>query len=476
MINNLFPTIGIEVHSALNTKSKMFSSSKSCHTDEPNTNINQIDLALPGALPSVNKEVVVKAIRLANALNMSINPLIRFDRKNYFYQDLPKGFQITQQFYPIGSNGYIELSNNRKVRVNRIHMEEDTAKEMTVNGHILLDYNRAGIPLIEIVSEPDMHSAEDAIEYLTKLKQILVFLNISDGKMENGSLRADVNLSVSFKGDKKYGTRFEIKNINSFNNIAKAIKYEIDRQSKCILTDTPLKQATLKWNDLEQKTEFMRSKEDAADYHYFHEPNIFQIQLSKEFVDNSIKTMNKLPKVIYQELKDLNVNEKIIDQLMDNFPLYQIFNSVYSTIKDINLSITWAIVELLNYLKNKNSSLETITNQQIQLIIKMLTLIQQEEINGKQAKVIYPILLDQNKDPLEIMKEKGLLQIKDEKLLSELLSKIVDANPDMLKQYADRGERVLKFYLGMLMKETHGQANPVIANKVLINIINNKLK
>ena len=171
-----------------------------------------------------------------------------------------------------------------------------------------------------------------------------------------------------------------------------------------------------------------------------------------------------------------NVNEKIIDQLMDNFPLYQIFNSVYSTIKDINLSITWAIVELLNYLKNKNSSLETITNQQIQLIIKMLTLIQQEEINGKQAKVIYPILLDQNKDPLEIMKEKGLLQIKDEKLLSELLSKIVDANPDMLKQYADRGERVLKFYLGMLMKETHGQANPVIANKVLINIINNKLK
>ena len=220
----------------------------------------------------------------------------------------------------------------------------------------------------------------------------------------------------------------------------------------------------------------MRSKEDAADYHYFHEPNIFQIQLSKEFVDNSIKTMNKLPKVIYQELKDLNVNEKIIDQLMDNFPLYQIFNSVYSTIKDINLSITWAIVELLNYLKNKNSSLETITNQQIQLIIKMLTLIQQEEINGKQAKVIYPILLDQNKDPLEIMKEKGLLQIKDEKLLSELLSKIVDANPDMLKQYADRGERVLKFYLGMLMKETHGQANPVIANKVLINIINNKLK
>ena len=347
---------------------------------------------------------------------------------------------------------------------------------MTVNGHILLDYNRAGIPLIEIVSEPDMHSAEDAIEYLTKLKQILVFLNISDGKMENGSLRADVNLSVSFKGDKKYGTRFEIKNINSFNNIAKAIKYEIDRQSKCILTDTPLKQATLKWNDLEQKTEFMRSKEDAADYHYFHEPNIFQIQLSKEFVDDSIKTMNKLPKVIYQELKDLNVNEKIIDQLMDNFPLYQIFNSVYSTIKDINLSITWAIVELLNYLKNKNSSLETITNQQIQLIIKMLTLIQQEEINGKQAKVIYPILLDQNKDPLEIMKEKGLLQIKDEKLLSELLSKIVDANPDMLKQYADRGERVLKFYLGMLMKETHGQANPVIANKVLINIINNKLK
>ena len=245
MISNFIPVIGIEVHCQLNTKAKMFSDAKHNNDDPVNTNISPIDLGLPGTLPTINKIAVSKAIRLAHLLHMEIDHILRFDRKNYFYQDLPKGYQITQQFYPIGKNGYIEIGNNKKIRIQRIHIEEDTAKEMKVNGHIHLDYNRAGVPLIEIVSEPDIHSAEEAVSYLVNLKRLLVFMNISDGKMENGSLRADINVSLSIFGSDKKNQRTEIKNVNSFANIAKAINYEIERQSELLLLNKKIDEVTL---------------------------------------------------------------------------------------------------------------------------------------------------------------------------------------------------------------------------------------
>jgi aspartyl-tRNA(Asn)/glutamyl-tRNA(Gln) amidotransferase subunit B len=238
-VNNFITTIGIEVHTELNTKTKMFSSSYVNSYDEVNTNINEIDLGLPGSMPTPNKEAVVKAIKLAKALNMKVDSLLRFDRKNYFYQDLPKGYQLTQQYFPIGKDGKI-----LDVNIERIHLEEDTAKQQIVDNKLCLDYNRCGVPLIEIVSKPDIHSSQQALRYLNELKRILIFLNISDGKMEDGSFRADINISVAPIGAKTLGTRAEIKNLNSFLAIEKAIDYEFNRQVRCLLKGEVLQQET----------------------------------------------------------------------------------------------------------------------------------------------------------------------------------------------------------------------------------------
>ena len=476
MKSNFTPIIGIEVHAALNTKSKMFSSAKNSHNDRPNTNICPMDLGMPGILPTVNEAAVKKAIILANALNMKIDLNLRFDRKNYYYQDLPKGFQITQQYHPIGLEGQIELDDGKVIGVERIHMEEDTAKELVVNNHILLDYNRSGVPLIEIVSRPDIRSSKEAVEYLTKLKRILVFMGISDGKMEDGSLRADVNVSVMPTGSNVFGTKVEIKNLNSFNAVAKAIDYEIERQSQELLLGHTIEQDTRRWDDAKNKTEFMRSKADTLHYYYFTEPNIAPILLDESFKDEVLANVPKHPILVRNELLNLNINEKIVDQLLDDYQLYKVFNKVYNTTKDADLTVTWVVVELLNYLKANNSSCDKITDEQINLICEMIKLLVSQDLNGKQAKIVFPIMLSERKSPQAIMEEKNLVQIKDPKVLREQLLKIVDANIKMLEQYETRGERVLKFYLGMLMKETHGQANPVVANEVLLEIIKEKLK
>jgi aspartyl-tRNA(Asn)/glutamyl-tRNA(Gln) amidotransferase subunit B len=243
-MNNFEFTVGVEVHTVLNTKSKMFSSSPCIADEQINTYINEIDLGLPGTLPSPNQQAVIKGVVLAKALGMQIDSLLRFDRKNYFYPDLPKGFQITQQYYPLGKDGTIKLKNDKVIRVERIHLEEDTAKQLTIGDQLCLDYNRCGDPLVEIVSKPDLHTTEEVYEYLTELKRILIFLNISDGKMENGSLRVDLNISVAPIGAKQLGTKVEIKNINSFANVVKAINFEFTRQVRELLKGERVRQET----------------------------------------------------------------------------------------------------------------------------------------------------------------------------------------------------------------------------------------
>lgn len=476
MLNNFFATIGLEIHAVLSTKSKMFSNSKSCHNDKPNTNISYMDLALPGILPTVNKAAVEKGIALAHALNMNIDKHLFFDRKNYYYHDLPKGFQITQQFHPIGTNGKITLDNGNVIGIERIHLEEDTAKETTNNGKIYLDYNRSGMPLIEIVTKPDIHSSLDAVEFLTKLKRNLIFLDISNAKMEDGSLRVDVNISIAPVGSKQLGQRVEIKNINSFANVIKAINYEIKRQTELILKNEKILFATMRWNEQTNKTEFMRMKDSENQYNFIPEKNIGNIYLTDEFVNSTIAKINKTPDVIKQELKQLNIKDELIEQLLNDFDLYKVFTTVNTKINDPGLTISWVIIELVSYLKNKNKQITDLTNRQIELITKLLTLLKSEEINGKQAKIIFPEMLDDNKGPDIIMKEKNFIQIKDEKVLEELLNKIIEKNPNMLEQYDNRKERVLKYYLGILMAETKGQANPKTSNEVLIKIITNKLK
>lgn len=476
MISNFYPTIGIEVHCALNTKSKMFSPAPNSHNSQPNTNINEIDLGMIGTLPSVNKEAVAKAIKLATALHMNVDSNLYFDRKNYFYQDLPKGFQITQQYNPIGKDGFITLDNGKRINVERIHMEEDTAKEQVINGKILLDYNRAGVPLIEIVSRPDLHSSREAVEYLTKLKRILVFLNISDGKMEDGSLRADVNVSVNLLGSKTLGAKVEIKNLNSFAAIAKAIDYELERQSKELLFNHEILQSTLKWNDQTNQTEFMRAKINAVDYHYFTEPNIVNIRLDDKWVGEIVKNLGMLPEQIASYLSQQGLNDKIINQLLDDYDLYKIFINVYEKTKNLNLTVTWVVVELAGYLKEHNLSYSQISNDKIELIAQLINLLNSGDINGKQAKVVFPLMLESNKAPNVIMQEQNMVQIKDPVQLRTMLTKIVEDNQTMLNQYETRSERVIKFYIGLLMRDTHGQANPNVATQVLQEIISQKLK
>ncbi len=472
MIKNLIPTIGVEVHCTLNTKSKMFSSSSNQHKDLPNTNLHPLDLGMPGVLPTVNKNAVKKAIVLAHALNMKIEDKIIFDRKNYFYQDLPKGFQLTQQYYPIGKDGTIKINDHQQINIERIHIEEDTAKEQTINGKIYLDYNRCGCPLIEIVSKPDMHSASEVVEYLTNLKRLLIFLDISDGKMEDGSLRADINISLAPRGSNQLGTRIELKNINSFANVEKAINYEIERQNNIILANKSWTQATFRWDESLNQTVFMRSKEASVDYHYFTEPNIIQIKLDPEFVDETLASVNKTPREVEKELQDLKINPLIINQLLDNFHLYQVFKKVYSATNDVNLTLTWVVVEFLSYLKKVNQPIDNINDQQVDLLIKLIQLLQLEELNGKQAKQVIIKMLDELKDPSVVAKELNLVQIKDPNVLKPMIEKIVSDNIKMLDQLDTRAERVMKMFIGLVMKNTNGQANPNVVNQILNELIN----
>lgn len=337
MKNNFETVIGIEVHVVLSSKTKMFSSSKSSHTDPKNTNISPIDLGHPGTMPLPNKRCIEKAIVLAKALDMEIEKNISFDRKNYFYQDLPKGFQITQQFHPIGKNGKIYLDENNFVDIERIHLEEDTAKQTKEDdGTILLDYNRSGIPLIEIVTKPCIKSSTEAGLFLKKLRRILTFNDISDAKMEEGSLRVDVNISVKPIGSKEFGTRVEIKNINSINNVEKAIEYESNLQAEQILKQEEVLMATKRFNDKTLTTEFMRLKTTNVDYHYMVEPNIFVRKISDDFITDVIKNNYTDIKSIEADLLKNNVSQEFINLLMDDYELFQKFKFINDEIKDCN--------------------------------------------------------------------------------------------------------------------------------------------
>lgn len=474
-MNNFKTTIGIEIHTVINTRSKMFSSSKNSHTDKVNTNINEIDLGFPGILPTVNKQGVIKAIQLAHALNMTVNQHLIFDRKNYFYQDLPKGFQITQQYEPIGSNGFVEIKTIegkiKKINIERIHIEEDTAKQQTINGKIFLDYNRCGLPLIEIVSKPEINNDFEAMQYLKELKRILNFLEISDAKMEDGSLRADINISHNLHGENKLGTKVEIKNINSISNVGKAIKFEKDRQISLLLQGQIIKQQTLRWDDATNTTIFMRDKSDAVDYHYFTEPNIIQMYLSGGFINDAIKSTPNNLKEIYRFLEQLQIDQKIMDQLLNDYELYKVFNYAYKHLKNVNDVITWFLIELVSLVKNDNKSIENIEKQIIDYVIEMVKLLQGQSINAKQAKTIIGEIYFKKQEPKIIIERLGFKQITDPYIIEEILRKYINENASMVNQYNERPERVEKFLIGMLMKDTNGQANPNISYSVLKKLL-----
>ena len=456
------PTIGIEVHVELKSMAKVFSLSKNNFNDEENTNINVIDLGYPGVLPRLNKGVIDDALKACLALNFNINRLMHFDRKNYFYPDLPKGYQITQQDTPIGYDGYVEIEN-KKIYLERMHIEEDTCKSLHTMD-TLLNFNRAGVPLLEIVTKPCISSGKEAVEYLEKLRETLLYLGISDVKIEEGSMRCDVNVSVSDTDE--LGTKVEVKNIGSISNVGVAIDYEIQRQEELLANGEVIIEQTRRFDDKTKTTILMRYKETGNDYRYFPEPDIPYVYIDDEWIEQIKKEMP----VLTDELKDkyvkLGINNNNIKTIIANKEICNFFETV---IDDVNPNIAANLLtgDILSYLNKHFIKLEEskLTKDNF---IKLVELLDKKTISSKQGKEVISILLDTGKDVLEIVKENNMEQISDNSLVLDIVTKVIDANPDSVKDFKDGKDRAVKYLMGQVMKESKGQVNPGLANQVLI--------
>ncbi|WP_027121204.1 Asp-tRNA(Asn)/Glu-tRNA(Gln) amidotransferase subunit GatB [Mycoplasma leonicaptivi] len=471
-MSNFEVVIGIEIHVELNTKTKMFSPSKIDYFAKPNTLANQIDLGYPGTLPQVNKNAVKFAIALAKALNMKIDSELHFDRKNYFYPDLPKGYQITQFFRPIGQEGKITIDldgYSKDILIERIHLEEDTARQHHNGENTELDYNRAGIPLIEIVTHPIIRSAKEASSYVDMIRKTVSALEISEGKLEKGTLRADVNISLRPFGVKQFGTKVEIKNLNSLSNIEKAIENEIKKQTQAILKGQEILQQTKRFDDSTNSNIVMRTKTGVVEYKYFPEPNIPFIKLSDEFIE-SVK-LKELPKQKENRYKSENIQEIYINSLMSDLELAKFFDSIIYENREKLSKIFFA--EIVSLANSKGCRAYELGIKQ-EYIAQSIELLDSEIISGKSLKKLIPLLVNYNGKIQDLLEKYNLKQITDVNQITDLITNIVDQNENIVSEYKDRKEKVLKFVLGALMKQTGGQVNPVISNEIAEKVLNDK--
>ncbi|BAP39619.1 Asp-tRNA(Asn)/Glu-tRNA(Gln) amidotransferase subunit GatB [Metamycoplasma canadense] len=473
MKNNWELVIGIEIHLELNTKTKMFSSSPNLYTSNPNIYVSHIDLAYPGSLPLVNKQAIVKGIKLAKALKMEIDHNVRFDRKNYFYPDLTKGFQITQQFNPIGKNGkiLIKVDNEwKEINIERIHLEEDTAKSLHENSNTYLNYNRSGIPLIEIVSNPVIHSSKEAIAYVEAIRQTALALNISDAKMNEGSLRVDLNISVRKKGTSDLNTRVEIKNLNSTSNIEKAIAYEFEYQVNCYENNLTFEQQTKRFDESKNITISMRSKSDAIDYKYFPEPNIPYINLDPEFVKSI--SIEELPFEKEKRYISLGLNNVQISQLIDNLEYANFLDNLKTN--DFKKTANIFFSEIVSFL-NLNSKVVELKDLKIDDISLLINWYLDNKINKNSIKEILNIwLVDFNLSFIEIAKKNNFfIQIK-EISLSDIVTEIINENPTLEKEFINNYQRAIKFLTGQVMKKTSGKADIQKLNQLIKELYEEK--
>lgn len=468
---NFETIVGIEIHVEMKTKSKMFSLAPISFGLKPNTEVVAFDMAFPGTMPRVNKEAVKNAIRVSNALHMSIDQEIWFDRKNYFYSDLPKGFQITQQARPIGSEGYLIINVNgkdKKIGIERLHMEEDTCMQHHFSDYTLLDYNRAGIPLIEIVSKPEIRSGEEARKYVEKIREIVTFSNVSDGKMEEGSLRCDVNVSIRPYGSDKFGTKVEIKNLNSIANVEKAIDFEAKRQSELLLLGQEVEQETRRYDEAKKETVLMRKKTDAADYKYFTEPNIPPIKLSDEFVKDAIDTCPELyDQKLERFLSNYGLNEVDAKIILTSVDMANYYDEVAKFTKLYQPLANFMISDVNGYL-NKNAISILDFKVEPKFISELVELLQSKKINSSQGKQIFEKLVKENKSPLIIQKEVGAVLINDEDEIHKLVLEVIEANPTLRDDFKAGKTRAQGFVMGQIMKKTGGKVNPGIANKIIL--------
>ena len=465
------PTIGIEIHAQLSTKSKMFCG---CNNDsrgaKPNTNICPVCMALPGTLPVVNKGAVEMAIKMAKGFNAKVASVTSFDRKNYFYPDSPKGYQITQMYQPIIQDGFVEiLINNefKKIGIHHAHLEEDAGKLTHPEGadYSLVDFNRAGTPLVEIVSEPDINSPEEAKRYLQEIYNIVTSLGVCNGDMEHGNFKFDLNVSVS--DNEELGIRTELKNLNSFRNAERALKYEIQRQIDSLESGGKVEQETRGWNDAKSKTFSQRSKEEANDYRYFPEPDIPPLNLGDDFIADIQKEIKVLPSTIRKELHNIGLSVDDQDLLISQPKTAKIFEDSKAILKNerlIKKAVNWLVGDFQALKLNERSNL---TGENLAELVK---LIDEDEISSKIGKEIFAEVCG-GVPPSKIIKEKGLVQVSNDNELIKIIEKIILDNPKPVEDYRSGSEKVLGFFIGQVMKETKGQANPSKVNELVVKLL-----
>lgn len=468
---NFEAVIGIEIHVEMKTKSKMFSSAPVLFGAEPNTLVRPLDIAFPGTMPLVNKQAVINAIRVSNALHMSIDNELWFDRKNYFYSDLPKGFQITQDKRPIGRDGYVEIKTKngiKRIEIERLHMEEDTCKQLHMSNYSLLDYNRAGTPLVEIVSRPNIRSGEEAMKYVEQIKSIVQFTDVSDGKMEEGSLRCDVNISLRPIGSDKFGTKVEIKNLNSLSNVEKAIEFEIIRQQKLLLAGIPVEQETRRFDEMRKETVLMRKKTDAVDYKYFTEPNITPIKLSDEFIKNAIETCPELASSKRNRyINDLKLSEYDADILLQDKAVSEYFDKTIKYNANPKLLVNWIMVDIASYLNKNNYSIADLKLSPEHLS-DLVKLISEGKISSKQAKDVFLDIVETDASPIDVANKLGIVQMSDENAIMDLVIEALNENPQAIEDFKNGKDRAVGFLVGQIMKKSRGKANPAMTSKLVI--------
>lgn len=467
MNNNYVPTIGIEVHVEMLTKTKIFSPSLNSYSDSVNKFVNVIDLGYPGVLPRVNKEVIHKALQAALALNCEVNKKMHFDRKCYYYPDLPKGYQITQSRTPIGTNGKLYLDNEKYVEIEEMHIEEDTCKSIHIDGKTLLNYNRSGVPLIEIVTKPVIKSSDDAVLYLERLRELLLYLGVSDCKIEEGSMRADVNVSVSKDGT--LGTKCEVKNIGSISNVKTAIEFEMKRQIELLEKGEKIVPETRRFDGKNNTTVSLRKKEVGNDYRYIPDADIPYVIIDDSFIEKTKKELVFLPNERRNVYKNAGISLINVDKIMNNKEISDFLNKYIDKGIDLKIASNILLGDISFYL-NKNNKKITDTHLE-EHFIDVVKALSEGEISSKIFKDILNDLMEKEDSLVDILKNNGIELVNNTDDLLLIIEKVLKEQEQSVKDYKCGKDNAFKYLMGMVMKETKGSANPVIVNNLLRDLL-----
>ncbi len=467
------PVIGLEVHAQLKTKTKIFCSCSTKFGAPPNKNTCPVCTGMPGVLPVLNKQAVSFAIRCALATNCAIAHESRFDRKNYFYPDLPKGYQISQYAMPIAEHGHLDIEsengNRTTIGITRIHMEEDAGKLIhdAARSKTMVDLNRTGVPLVEIVSEPDIRSPKEAGAYLRKLHSIVQYIDVCDGNMEEGSFRCDANISLRPVGEKKFGTRTELKNLNSFRHVEKALQYEIERQAYILEDGKKIVQETRLWDPAKSRTISMRSKEEAHDYRYFPEPDLVPLIVDDQWIAKEKENLPELPeKRKARFIADYKIPSYDAEVLTSTRELADYFETASKNIKNKKQVSHWVMGPVLGLLKAKSTDIKN-SPVSPEMLAELITLIENRTITAGAAKTVFEEMISSDKNPVTIVKEKGLEQVKDNTELENIINQVIEANPNELEAYKKGKTKLFSFFMGQIMKKTRGKADPAAVTELL---------